>query len=319
MNRLVDIVIPIYNGEQYVSGLIDCLNKQTVKDFCAVIVDDGSKDRTWELLNEQLKDASFSYELIHQENKGLPGARNTGIRNTKAEWVAFMDSDDGLDPHFVEYLYRGVTEKETNLGYCQYQTVAEESQIVPVHSFSVSEQTAVDCMKGYYTRWFGCWVLILRRKWLSESGLLFDEDCTYLEDVPFITQAIALADRIAVIEAPLYYYYIRQGSLMNTPKIEKYAVALKGFHEMAQKLEQCENEAAGAFRSMGHARYYLATLRKGATLMPYKKFRELCDIVPMSRVRHQIGNLHKSQALACWAYLYWKWLFYKLMRILNKM
>jgi glycosyltransferase involved in cell wall biosynthesis len=78
-----------------------------------VFVDDGSKDGTYQTLQEKLKGVNFAYDVIHQENKGLPGARNTGIRNSRSPWVVFIDSDDGLDSHYLEFLHRAVTENNS--------------------------------------------------------------------------------------------------------------------------------------------------------------------------------------------------------------
>lgn len=318
--QTIDVIIPMYNSEQYIPGLLRCLENQNRKDFRAIFVDDGSKDGTYALLEEKLKDVSFAYTLVHQENKGLPGARNTGIRHAQAQWITFLDSDDGLDPNYFAFLLRGVTESGTDVGICGYQMIAreEDAVLVPDEAYRAQVIDAQTCMKTYYTKWFGSWVLILNRQWLAQQALLFDEVCTYLEDVPFITQVIALARQVAVVDAPVYLYYKREGSLMRTPKIEKYVTALDGFHRMAGKLEEMEGGAAEAFRTMGHARYYLATLRRGAILMPYGQYLELCGHVPMEQVRHQLPGLKAVQRVSGQLYLLSKKLFYYAMRLLTK-
>lgn len=314
---LIDVIIPMYNSERYIPGLIRSLEGQSMKDFCAIFVDDGSTDGTYELLNRQLSDVSFAYQVIRQENKGLPGARNTGIRHAHSEYLTFLDSDDGLDSQYFEYLLRGVREYDAPVGICGYQMIAREEDAVPSGEYAAQDKDAETVMREYYISWFGAWVLILRRSWLEEKGLLFDERCTYLEDVPFITQVIASAQHIAVIQNSLYLYYQRPGSLMNTPKIEKYQIALDGFHRMANKLQQMDCEPAKVFASMGKARYYLATLRKGAVLMPYSQFQVLCKYVPMESVKEQFCCLTGSHRLACGLYLVSKRLFHTAMRMLT--
>ncbi len=316
----IDLIIPLYNAEKWIPGLIATLEGQTFRNFRAVFVDDGSQDSTYGLLEQQLKSVSFPYLLVHQENKGLPGARNTGIRHAQAEWIAFLDSDDELDANYLAFLYRGVTENKTNVGICCYQmiTKAEEALVVKSCDFKAETVDSAACMRTYYTKWFGAWVLILRRGWLEQQGLLFDEACTYLEDVPFITQVIAAADSVTMIHNPVYLYYKREGSLMRTPRIEKYVTALAGFHRMAEKMRDMDSAPAEEFRTMGAARYYLATLRRGAILMPYGLFRELCSHVPMAGVRHQLGRLQGEQRLAGRLYLISKRLFYHAMRIMTR-
>ena len=260
---LIDLVIPMYNSEKYIDGLLQTLEAQTFRDFCAVFVDDGSKDDTYKVLCEKLEGVNFVHEVIHQENKGLPGARNAGIRGSSSPWIVFMDSDDGLDARYLEFLHRAVTETGCSVAACGYQIVESEADVREVSEteYSCRALSSQETIREYYKKWFGAWALILNRQWLAQEGLLFDEVCTYLEDVPFITQVLVHADRTALMDAPVYLYYQRPGSLMHTPKIEKYQIALDGFFRMEEKLRAIDNEGVREFFAVGRARYFLATLR----------------------------------------------------------
>lgn len=317
---LIDVVIPMYNSERYIDGLLQTLQAQTFRDFCAVFVDDGSKDDTYKVLCEKLKSVDFAYQVIHQENKGLPGARNAGIRGSSSPWVVFVDSDDGLDAHYLEFLHRAVTETACSVAACGYQIVESEADVRAVSQaeYSCRALSSPEVIREYYKNWFGAWALILNRQWLEQEGLLFDEVCTYLEDVPFITQVLVHAGRTALMDAPVYLYYQRPGSLMHTPKIEKYQIALDGFFRMEQKLRAIDNEGARVFFTVGRARYYLATLRKAAVLMPYGQFKELCRRVPLEKEKQQFGKLQTKQKLAAQLYLVSKRLFHLAMRMTTK-
>lgn len=317
---LIDIVIPMYNSEKYIDGLLQTLEAQTFRDFCAVFVDDGSKDDTYHVLCRKLEGVSFAHQVIHQENKGLPGARNAGVQGSASPWIVFMDSDDGLDSHYVEFLYRAVTESGCNVAACGYQIVESEADVrlVTEEEYTCRVLSCPEVMAEYYKNWFGAWALILNRQWLDREGLLFDEVCTYLEDVPFITQVLVHADRAVLMDAPVYLYYQRPGSLMHTPKLEKYQIALEGFFRMEEKLRTMDNEGAQVFLTLGRARYYLATLRKAAVLMPYEQFRQLCKMVPLEEEKEQFGNLQTKQKLAAQLYLVSKRLFHLAMRLTTK-
>lgn len=317
---LIDIIIPMYNSEKYIDGLLQTLQTQTFRDFCAVFVDDGSKDNTYQVLQQKLAGVDFAYTVIHQENKGLPGARNAGIRGSESPWIVFMDSDDGLDSHYLEFLYQAVTENNCNVAACGYQIVEAEADIRSVSNveYCCRVFTSSEVIREYYKNWFGAWALILNRRWLEQEGLLFDEVCTYLEDVPFITQVLVHADRAVLMDAPVYLYYQRPGSLMHTPKIEKYQIALDGFSRMEEKLHAIDNEGAREFFTIGRARYYLATLRKAAVQMPYNLFQELCRIVPLEKEKAQFGKLQKKQKLAAYVYTFSTRLFYYIVRMTTK-
>ena len=94
MQKLVDVVIPMYNRAHCITGLIEELKSQTMQDFCAIFVDDGSTDNSYQLLEAALKDVPFAYKLIKKENGGAASARNAGLRASTGTWIAFVDSDD---------------------------------------------------------------------------------------------------------------------------------------------------------------------------------------------------------------------------------
>ena len=105
MNQeLVSIIVPIYNGENYLRQCLDSISEQTYKNFECIMVNDGSTDSSQQIAEEYLTDSRFT--LINQSNKGLSGARNTGISHIREEstFVAFVDSDDYIYPDFLETL-----------------------------------------------------------------------------------------------------------------------------------------------------------------------------------------------------------------------
>ena len=105
MNQeLVSIIVPIYNVENYLRQCLDSISEQTYKNFECIMVNDGSTDSSQQIAEEYLTDSRFT--LINQSNKGLSGARNTGISHIREEstFVAFVDSDDYIYPDFLETL-----------------------------------------------------------------------------------------------------------------------------------------------------------------------------------------------------------------------
>lgn len=105
MNQeLVSIIVPIYNVENYLRQCLDSISEQTYKNFECILINDGSTDNSKQIAEEYLVDSRFT--LINQSNKGLSGARNTGISHIREEstFVAFVDSDDYIYPDFLETL-----------------------------------------------------------------------------------------------------------------------------------------------------------------------------------------------------------------------
>ena len=100
-NELISIVVPIYNVENYLRQCLDSISEQTYKNFECILINDGSTDNSKQIAEEYLTDSRF--KLINQSNKGLSGARNTGISHIREE-STFVDSDDYIYPDFLETL-----------------------------------------------------------------------------------------------------------------------------------------------------------------------------------------------------------------------
>ena len=96
----VSVIIPVFNGARYIHGAIKSVFDQTFKDFEIIVVDDGSTDDTKAVLEQWINDGKIHY--VHQKNKGLAGARNTGIRQAQGQYLKFLDCDDVLYPQQLE-------------------------------------------------------------------------------------------------------------------------------------------------------------------------------------------------------------------------
>lgn len=139
---MLDIIVPAYNVEAYIHACIRSILKQkTDVLFRVIIVNDGSKDRTGEYINQYRNEKNVL--IIHQENKGLAGARNTGLLHTRAKYVMFVDSDDCLTLDAVDKLV------------------------------SNAEKTGADIVAGsYYNFRKYCW---FHKKYIQKAGILLSE------------------------------------------------------------------------------------------------------------------------------------------------
>lgn len=94
---MITIVVPVYNMEKYLPDCLDSIKNQTYKNFEVLIINDGSTDSSGEIADNYVKEnATDNWYAIHQVNKGLPSARNTGIMAAEGDFVLFIDSDDML-------------------------------------------------------------------------------------------------------------------------------------------------------------------------------------------------------------------------------
>lgn len=120
MEPLISVIIPVYKVENYLKRCIDSVLAQTYTNMEILLVDDGSPDQCPKICDEYAKQDS-RIKVFHQENKGLSGARNTGIDHAKGEYFAFLDSDDLWSPYFLEALYGAIRKHDAQISQCRWE------------------------------------------------------------------------------------------------------------------------------------------------------------------------------------------------------
>jgi glycosyltransferase involved in cell wall biosynthesis len=125
----VTIVVPCFNHGRYLGEALQSVVDQDYEDFEAIVVDDGSTDKTPEVVNS-FADPRIKY--VSQENQGLSAARNTGIRNSSGELIAFLDADDTYHPAFLSTLLKLLAgDMKARAAYCGYQFIDECGRPLP--------------------------------------------------------------------------------------------------------------------------------------------------------------------------------------------
>lgn len=124
---LVSVVIPTYNMAEYINEAVDSVLNQTYKSIEVIVIDDGSKDNTKEVLKRY--DSAIKY--IYQENKGASAARNTGVRISKGEFIAFLDADDiWLSGKLSEQMKLILSDNSIGLVSCSGYEIGEEGKVI---------------------------------------------------------------------------------------------------------------------------------------------------------------------------------------------
>ena len=131
---LISLVVPIYNVENYLWSCLDSIAKQTYSNIEILLVNDGSPDGSATICQEFVaKDSRFRY--IEKENGGLSDARNAGIAESKGEFLSFVDSDDWIEPTYVEDLYRAALLNDAEVVVSNYQEFHQERNVYLIHLF----------------------------------------------------------------------------------------------------------------------------------------------------------------------------------------
>ncbi|HUT04473.1 MAG TPA: glycosyltransferase [bacterium] len=219
MCKLVSVIIPVYNDEQHVADAIESALLQTLKDVEVIVVDDGSTDGTPEVLEK------YEGRIVHirQENRGLPGARNTGIKASRGKYLCFLDSDDTLLHRKVE-VQAAVLEKEPEVGLCYAGWLDVDIVTGKVlRDFSLARPEH-DSNSDVFPPHFPVFSVMVRREWFDKVGL-FDERLKALEDSDMWWRLWAAGCVFRRVKVAVARRGVRPGSMsQNVPEHSKCAL-----------------------------------------------------------------------------------------------
>lgn len=175
----VSVIIPAFNQARFLREAVDSVLGQTLRDFEIIVVDDGSTDNTPEVA-QSFTDRRVRY--VCQENRGLAGARNTGIAMSSGEFIAFLDSDDTYSPHKLELQTDSLSEHPAvGLVASGYQYVDEAGKLLGEERpwLNCPKPTLESLLLGGLT---AVHAVLIRRAWLERVGM-FDASFRAAEDM----------------------------------------------------------------------------------------------------------------------------------------
>lgn len=229
----LSIIIPVYNVADYLRGCIDSVLANDCTDCQIILVDDGATDGICPGICDEYAAAHPDLiRVIHQPNKGLGGARNTGIAAAQGEYLFFVDSDDTIIPDALDILRRAIDSTHSDIYSFPYTAHDEQG--------NESHLATSIVLKGVFTlREHPEFLLSLpvagARIWKKS---LFDKTCirfpekAWYEDIRTSMKLFALAESIETLETPVYRYLQRQGSIMHSANLARNREILDAFEDL---------------------------------------------------------------------------------------
>lgn len=210
---LISVIIPVYNGEAFLRRCIESLCSQDVADMEIIVVDDGSQDGTWALL-ERLAQEDDRIRPFHQENQGVSAARNTALAHCRGRYIRFADADDVAQPGSTTALIRRMEETESDLVIGSYHEIA--GPVRRPRSLAPEEETlTMDEFLPIFSRlsnsfYYGVlWNKLFIGNIIRENHLRFPDGMKWGEDFYFVTDYLAHVHRLAYLTQPVYDYHRR--------------------------------------------------------------------------------------------------------------
>lgn len=223
---LISIIVPAYNiGKNILSRCINSIVNQTYKNIEIVIVDDGSVDDTRECADFfEKKDKRII--AIHQANKGLGGARNTGVCASHGKYVTFVDSDDVIAQNMIEVLYYSLIKTKSDISIIGMKTLYAVCEIESSNDFETkcfgTEETLSKMAYGIDIGVSACAKLFPKHLCIQHPFL----EKTYYEDLEVTYKIIADCSKIAFSNVGGYGYIRRPGSITNGEYTKKHDVLI---------------------------------------------------------------------------------------------
>lgn len=246
----VSVILPVYGVAEYIVKCTESLLAQTLQEIEFLFVDDRGPDNSIELLKQTIKGHPREKQfriLTPEHNLGAGMARNYAIPEAKGEYIAFVDSDDWIEPDMFERMYnRAKDQGGTDLCMCQaYKDYLDGTPSIILKNPDVTEGEFTHEKRAFflthYVSYF--WTFLYKRDLIEKHAIRYPEDRS-ADDSFFLACALMTAKSIARVDAPFYHYLIRPGSVCTTKDSVKYKKRLMVFSKlMAYAKEQGVYEA----------------------------------------------------------------------------
>ena len=233
---LISVIVPVYKVEKYLDRCVQSIVDQTYRNLEIILVDDGSPDNCGSLCDAwAAKDSRI--KVIHKENGGLSDARNAGMAIATGEYIAFVDSDDWIHPDYTQRLYESIERHGAQISACDFLMTGERTAFAELDAVESTCHTAAQALemltnnRGYRAV---AWNKLYSRSILEGEQYPVGR---YHEDEFFTYRIIDKAQRLAYVDVPLYYYFQRPGSIMNSVSI-RHLDALDAYLERLELFRQ---------------------------------------------------------------------------------
>lgn len=271
MNDLVDIIMPVYNMEKYLNRSIQSVLAQTYHNFRLLAVDDGSKDKSLDILREyQNQDSRI--KIYTQSNQGVSCARNVGLDHVQGRYICFLDPDDYLEINYIMDLINDIKKNKSDISICYFSRFFENGEEKFPTNLEEEVQKKEEFLKDFFlenNKGGGyIWNKLFSRKVIN--NIRFSSDIHVGEDVKFLFNVVLNSERISTIPKVGYHYYMRSDSASRTPTVDQVFLESMICKEMYQKVLNNHYEDLGLYALKRYVRQTASYLVIASTLEPEK-------------------------------------------------
>lgn len=210
----ISVIIPTYNREVLIVRAIRSVLNQTFSDFEIIVVDDGSTDNTKEVV-QKIAEVDSRIIYIYEDNFGGPSRpRNLGIKNSRANFLTFLDSDDEMLPNKLEEQIKIFEKtKDINLGFVGCNAILDNGQNKKILPVGYRGDIFKNLLLGNFIH--SCSNVLVKKEIIDNGNLFFDEKLSYLADWDMWLQISRAGYSFEYVDKPLFVYYEHSDSMSN--------------------------------------------------------------------------------------------------------
>lgn len=224
---IISVIIPVYNTEKYLQRCLDSVLSQTFIDYELILVDDGSKDKSGNLCDQNAQ-RDNRIRVFHQKNQGQAAARNYGVSQARGKWICFIDSDDVIHPQMLEALYNAIQIHKVKISVCGsleaesisedfYQKRKSDSSKVVIDENTMMQIRAQEG-EQHYTYWC-IWAKLIDKQLIMDNPFTVGR---IYEDSAVMCKWLYYSREIAVVHDIFYFYqYNLTGTMHGSASVKK--------------------------------------------------------------------------------------------------
>ena len=284
-NKLISIIVPIYNVEKYLKKCIDSIINQTYTNLEIILVDDGSKDNSGKICDEYAK-KDIRIKTIHKKNEGVSETRNVGLKVSTGEYIGFVDPDDYIEKDMYEVLIKNLEKENADISiissYEVYENKIIHNKKDGIYLVMNSEETIIKMNSfGYFG--VGLWDKLYKKDLFKNLDFPKGKKS---EDWYIIYKLIDKARKIVYDSIPKYYYYQRNGSITHSSNINYDSIQAS-----KQTISFIRKKYPRALKS-AYTMYIFANIGVYDKLLLYKHIKD--RKVKMKKIRKEIKENYKN-------------------------
>ena len=293
----ITVIIPVYNAESSIDKCVDSILRQSFCDFSIIIVNDGSTDNTKKELRKYSTNSRI--KIIETKNQGVSAARNEALKYVVSKYICFIDSDDYIEPNYLQDLFNGISCKE-KIDMAVINISKQKSDGEKIYkSHYISGIMDAKTFSAYILAFNGpggyLWNKIFKKDIIYNNSLQFDTELCISEDLLFCSRYLKSCSTVNILDSQGYNYIVTDSGITGSGKkrskkahyLSNYRIALK---KIIKCLDMTNNQTA---KSNCEARI----VQVDGSILRLTKNREVKEEIRLE-IRQYIKSFRKSKIIS---------------------